>query len=178
MSSKEARRKKMAAGYSSTKRFFDTLGLVIFYVLLWVGAWQLIGAHWQWWLVAPLCFVIALLLADFFSGIVHWAADTWGTYDEQSSSATWIRPFRHHHIDPQSIVRHSFVERNGSATLVVLPILVGMLFIKPASFVSFSIKLGLFFFSLGINLTNQHHAWAHSAHVPAAISWLQKLRLF
>jgi ubiquitin-conjugating enzyme E2 variant len=166
--------KKMQEGYTTRKRYLDIIILSLFYILILIDLKQILMATPFFWLTAPLCLLLALLLADFFSGLVHWAADTWGKYDKNSPTASWVRPFRHHHIDPQSIVRHNFVERNGSATLFVLPIVGVALFIQPIPYISFVFKLTLILFSLAINLTNQHHAWAHSKNTPKIVFWLQK----
>jgi len=40
-----------------------------------------------------------LLLADLFSGLVHWALDTYGSCARRSSARPFIRPFREHHAD-------------------------------------------------------------------------------
>ena len=47
-----------------------------------VGCYHAAGLRWPWLIVALL---IGYFLADFFSGLVHWAVDTW--LDEGGSAA-------------------------------------------------------------------------------------------
>lgn len=54
-------------------------------------------------------FIIAQFLVDFVSGLLHWAADTWGKFETPIFGPTIIRAFRMHHVDPQDITLHSFI---------------------------------------------------------------------
>lgn len=134
---------------------------------VWV-AWVFVGA------------LVGYLGADLFSGVVHWAFDTWGRADSRFLGELFIRPFREHHSDPLAFTRRGFVIMNGYNALVCLPALGVALWIMRASgpsalssFVGASSLVGTLF----VFFTNQFHAWAHVDDVPGFARILQRMRV-
>lgn len=68
-----------------------------------------------WLLVAGA--VVGILCGDFLSGLAHWACDTWGNARTPVVGPTLIQAFRNHHVDPDSICAHDWIEVNGEAAL-------------------------------------------------------------
>lgn len=127
--------------------------------------------------------ICGILTADFGSGMVHWAADTWGSIElpvigkviaaherelkastlktfSHSSFKNFLRPFREHHIDPTSITRHDFIETNGDNFMVALPILGKLAWIffrsSPTELeVAYPFCAYLFLCSIFVAITNQ-----------------------
>jgi plasmanylethanolamine desaturase len=127
----------------------------------------------QLWIVAVAA-IAGYVGADFVSGVVHWSFDTWGTVDTPVLGRNFIRPFREHHLDTQSITRHDFIETNGNSAVAATPIVAG------ASLIPVETALGLFaavlllVMSLGLFATNQFHKWAHAEDPGRIISLLQR----
>jgi ubiquitin-conjugating enzyme E2 variant len=130
------------------------------------------------------CF-LGLLAADFFSGLVHWAADTWGSVDLPIVGKTIIRGFREHHIDPTSIVRHDFIETNGDNFMTTIPGLAYILYRQSYATTDVegqgsALLLNWSILSCGvaITLTNQIHKWSHTYFdLPRWVTILQELHL-
>jgi len=101
------------------------------------------------------------VMADFTSGLVHWAFDTWGSPDTPVLGKNFIIPFRVHHSDPKDITRHGFIATNGHNCLACIPVLGGALLVPTE--VLWATPLLAFVGSLcfGIFATNQFHKWAH-----------------
>ena len=118
----------------------------------------------------PVTIVLAVLAAvvmDAISGVVHWAADTWGRQDFPVLGPWLLRPFREHHRDPQDIVRHGFLERSGNTCWLAVAALLPCLALPAAAgtFLTFVATFGV--------ATNNAHAWAH-----AGPSWAHRLAWF
>ncbi len=123
--------------------------------------------------------IAGYILADFFSGFVHFLGDTFGTEDIPFFGPHFIRPFRAHHIDEKEITRHGFIEVNGTNCIISLVVIVPAFYWLPimSSFTYFLIGEVIWFMILSIFLTNQIHKWAHQDKPPAFIRFLQRYRL-
>ncbi|MBX9767904.1 MAG: fatty acid desaturase family protein [Bdellovibrionales bacterium] len=134
--------------------FFVFLGLLTFF---WYRLIDAPPAHSA--IAILLACVLGLIASDVMSGIVHWAADTWGSFNTPFFGPWLIRSFREHHADPQSITRHGFIETNGAnsagGVILIVPAIVLLDFVP-------LISLFLMSFAIGISLTNQVHKWSHS----------------
>lgn len=120
-------------------------------------------------------FILAQFLVDFISGVLHWGCDTWGHFTTPVFGQTLIVSFRMHHVDPQDITNHNFMETNG-ASAYPIPLFVGWaLYTSSGSFGSQTFNwMVIFACTLGL-LTNECHKWAHMVHSKphAVIRFLQ-----
>ena len=64
--------------------------------------------------------------ADFASGVIHWGADTWGRDDYPVIGRRLLVPFRVHHVNPDDLLRRRFVDANGDAAFLVIPVLIAL----------------------------------------------------
>src|SRR5690348_8670716 len=118
----------------------------------------------KWVIVAAA--LLGYVLADFVSGLVHWLADRFGSPETPLLGAAFVRPFREHHVDPEAITRHDFIETNGNNCLVAVPQLAVTLFlleVYPGQYLRLFILALILFMSLSVFATNQFHKWAHMA---------------
>ncbi|MFM9885675.1 MAG: fatty acid desaturase CarF family protein [Burkholderiales bacterium] len=119
------------------------------------------------------------LAADLFSGLVHFAFDSLGSVHTPFIGNAFIRPFREHHVDPQAMTRHGFVETNGASSLACLPAL-GATSLTPLDSAPWILAQAILLFAaLGTLATNQCHKWAHmdEAATPAFARRAQRYRL-
>lgn len=123
------------------------------------------------WLAIPGC-LLGIGAADLVSGVVHWAADTYG--DERTPVfGGFIGTFRVHHTDPADITRHDPVEANADVFLFSAPVHCLLLWwLRDGVLLSF--LFGLFAASYP---TSQLHKWAHLRQRPPLVSALQKAGL-
>ena len=119
----------------------------------------------------PLAALLGWLLADLFSGLVHWAFDTYGSVRTPIVGPAIIRPFREHHADPEAMTRHDFVEVNGASCLGCLPLLLLSVVLPLNNYLHAVLVLTC----IGILFTNQCHKWAHAEKRSFLIEKLQTL---
>lgn len=109
-----------------------------------------------------------LLLADLASGLVHWAADTYGTEHTPLVGQLFVKLFRVHHVDPDNITRTGFVRINGDNAMLAALFLLGVRGLR-----SFGagperpwVLAMLVAFAVAITFTNLLHQWAHRSDPP------------
>jgi len=86
--------------------------------------------------------------------LLHWGCDTWGKFETPIVGPTLIRSFRMHHVDPQDITTHGFIETNA-ASCYPMPIFIlfGMWLAGPSFIAQFYNWMIIFGVVLGV-MTN------------------------
>lgn len=145
--------------------------------LLCALAWRIAGAVdlSEWWV--PLAFVAGVALADFASGLLHWAADSWGRADLPVIGPRLLLPFRLHHVNPDDFLGRPFLDTNGDVAAVSVAPLVALLWLPLESSVGQALAVAGFGFCAMGGLTNQIHQWAHMPTPPSAIAALHRVGL-
>lgn len=170
----------LEAGYATSHRAYEIAGIATTTALsLWLvvrlcASPRLSG----WWM--PLAALSGMLFADFISGLVHWAFDTWGSVETPVLGRLAIRTFRHHHVDEKAITRHDFVETNGhNIGLAVIPAALGVYEVAPEAATLPQVFFGMCCAcaALSVSLTSQVHKWAHQDRAPRVVQLLQRARL-
>ena len=137
------------------------------------------AAGWTFFPVIALAAPVGWLLSDLLSGLLHWAFYLWGSVNTPLIGSALIRPFREHHVDPQAMTRHDFIETHGSSCLGALPFLAASSLVPLDTLAGFFVQALLLSIALGALATNQCHKWAHmdEASTPAAVRWAQRWRI-
>jgi len=126
----------------------------------------------RWWL--PLALLAGAIAADLVSGLVHWAADTWGHESLAFLGPRFLRPFRVHHLNPEDILERDFLDLNGDVALLACPVLLGAALTSLSEEASQLASVFLAAFGTFSLPTNLVHLWAHQANPPRWAAWLQR----
>ena len=165
---------KRSYTYARSHRILEVCGLAVsatLTVLTAVLALQALPAG-GGGLAALSCFA-GLCLADLFSGLVHWSADTYGS-PTMPIFGGFVRTFREHHADQADITRHDFIETNGDVCIFSCPVHLALLLWVQSAFALF-VVLGVF---VGSYTNSQIHKWAHSPDPPWLVRACQRTRFF
>lgn len=159
---------------SAGSRIIEALSLGLAIALLSANLARLTEAPTALIPLLPVIFAIALVAADFATGLVHWAADTWGRESLPIVGPRFLRPFRVHHVNPDDLARRDFLDCNGDVAMGTLPMFGAAMLVPvdtlPASIgASFLVALAAF-----VLPTNQVHQWAHRTTVPRPVAWLHR----
>jgi sterol desaturase/sphingolipid hydroxylase (fatty acid hydroxylase superfamily) len=170
---------KPSYGYGRGHRALEIVSIVVFFAILASLGFRTVDAvsaetpvvRW------PLAISVigGFVLADFLSGVAHWAGDTVGDERTPFLGKNFVMPFRMHHVDPKDITRHDFIETNGNSSIASVPVMVGLWFITPREanwlhFLCITLAVAAFF----VFCTNQFHKWAHADAPPRVVRWLQR----
>lgn len=176
--------KYLASQYHPVKRVQEIITFLIFLPLFAYNLFNfIIYLDLNKWYIICGAIVVGILTADLFSGLVHWAADSYGTIDIFLLGKSVIRNFREHHIDPTAITRHDFIETNGDNFALSLPVLTFVAYSyynnsPEAIKENYNLYIYLFFLSIFISMTNQFHKWSHTYFgLPRYITILQDLHI-
>ncbi|PIK58040.1 hypothetical protein BSL78_05019 [Apostichopus japonicus] len=176
--------KELASLYSKHKRVQEYLCVLAgSYLMFYVGAMLITHFRTENWITTLIAGLFGIIVADFFSGLVHWGADSYGSVTLPIVGKAFIRPFREHHIDPTAITRHDFIETNGDnfmiAVVLLTPNALQFYFGNESSIQSsYSIQSFFFLLSVFVTLTNQIHKWSHTYFgLPWWVTLLQDLHV-
>jgi plasmanylethanolamine desaturase len=127
---------------------------------------------WRW--TAIVAVIAGLAGADFMSGVVHWAGDTWGSERTRWLGPRFIHPFRFHHAHPLDMLRSHFFTTNGDTALASLPFLLAP-FALPLD-TEIGRVSAVFLWAVGGwgMWTHQFHQWSHMKSPPRVVGWLQR----
>ena len=164
-------------GYSPAVRRFEIASIVVYALVMAALAVRVAPRAIRNPWLALTAFMAGFVLADFVSGFVHWAADTWGTPEWPLVGKALIRPFREHHVDQKEITRHDFVETNGNNCFVSIGPALGAALLPQTGAGFFFTAVLMFSLCLFILGTNQFHKWSHLDEPPRWVALLQRANL-
>jgi len=175
----DIKKELLKGSYTTPKRIQEIISMIIFIFMLSYSLFKIYStitySRIPYFIIGN---VIAMIISDFASGFVHWAADTWGTLDTPLVGRSFVRSFREHHIDPSAMTRHDVVETNADNCLLTLPILYNMckmIVIEDYDFLMLTFSTVL---CVWVCMTNQIHKWAHTyPSPPPLIVFSQKIGL-
>lgn len=117
------------------------------------------------------------LIADFTSGVAHFMADNLGTEATPVIGRLVIAPFREHHAEPEAMLKHGFLERNGNSALISLVAISWVPFYKGDHPLIYWLAYSCLWTGLWVLITNQIHAWAHQQKPHRLVRGLQTVGL-
>jgi ubiquitin-conjugating enzyme E2 variant len=147
--------------------------------LVWLGAHlSLLREGWPWALAA---LAVGTYVADFVTGFLHWAFDTWFS-DDWPSIRRMVLLVREHHIHPERIFRYGFWHDGGMlswfAFLVSTPVFAWVLLRAAAPQpLHAALVLGAAAASLEIVFMLEFHKCGHRLRRPALVRGLQRAHL-
>lgn len=166
----------------SLHSFLERSATILFPFLL-VSAlllsWQQLSETEVGWLLIPGA-LLGLVFGDFVTGLVHWAADTYGEESTPVIGRSLVKPFRVHHVRPLEICEHGVVETVGNTCILAAPLLILFVVINAFGETSAATTFTIFIAAVTVGVTvatNQFHKWAHQDLPPRIVRLLQRARI-
>lgn len=172
---KRSKKELLASKYTKNKRNTELLSCFAFVSLLCISFIRICNLFFFQNIWVFLCSsVLAMFVSDFFSGIVHWGADTWGSLDTPLVGQSFIRSFREHHLSPVAICKHDIIEVNGDNAMIALPFLLITALVTPKQNDVYFLFIHSFLVvtCLLSGLTNQIHKWTHTYKLPYIVKFM------
>jgi len=132
-----------------------------------------------WWLWVVLALPLGVAAIDFVTGVVHWACDRFGDATTPIVGPLLISAFREHHIDPERMVDHDWIETNGEPCVLAalaLAVLAGWAPHVQSGVVAGSATVHWTMAVMGA-WANEVHKWAHMSSAPRLARLLQRTGL-
>jgi len=166
--------------YTRTKRMGEIFSVSVFTVLISMSVLRICNGFFlrHLWVFLCAC-VLGMSVADFFSGIFHWIADTWGSLETPVIGNTFIRSFREHHLSPTAITKHDLIEANGDNCMITIPLLMITAFgnYKLDDIYYLFVHNFLILLCFWVSLTNQIHKWSHTYKLPFYVTLMMDMGL-
>lgn len=143
------------------------MGLVIWHIV----RFAVTDVLWIWW--SPIPILLGMIGADFGSGLMHWAADTWASETMPVLGKRFVRPFRVHHVNPDDLLDRDVIDTNGDVAMIEILFLLLALWFPLTKVWGQAAALGLVAFCVCGLPTNQVHQWAHLKNPPRLVRQLQ-----
>ncbi len=133
----------------------------------------------RYWLAA-LGIPFGLVFSDLVTGLLHWAADTYGSPETPVLGPSIVKGFRLHHSYPRDITTHNLVTTVGTSCILAVPVLslcLCLMWLMPHSNWLALIVAWLTLLTGASVAANEFHKWAHQEKPTAIARWLQRARL-
>lgn len=131
------------------------------------------------WVLA-LAVPLGWVTGDFVTGVVHWAADTYGSTDTFIVGPHFVKPFRLHHQDPKEICSHDIFVTIGNTCILAVPLMIlcfGLVWpAQVSTWRVFAVAVMAMMTATTV-VTNLFHKWAHADDPPRLIRALQRVGL-
>ena len=171
------------AEYSNPFHAFLEYSTTLLFPVLFVSCLYLSITHLyqlqRYWLAA-LGIPLGLVFSDLVTGLLHWAADTYGSPETPVLGPSIVKGFRLHHSYARDITTHNLVTTVGTSCIFAVPVLLlclGLMWLMPYSNWLALIGCWLTLLAGASVAANEFHKWAHQERPSTIARWLQRSRL-